>query len=182
MTTADFQCPHCQGQAFTDYGDGLVACQRCYVQFDLNQQLCPHCGTLLAEKVLVCVTCGADLRGGSATRTIRERLMTTRDWRRHRSAQFKQVRAGQDESSRQRLDAWWEEEQKRREAEHREQLARQQRERRFLIVAAVVVGLLLILIAVVSLLLLSSSGADPTPATRLHRLIASQVAVPPATC
>lgn len=172
MTIIDFKCPHCEGQAFTDYGDGLIACQQCYVQFDLNRQLCPHCDTLLAENVLVCAACGADLRGDSATRTIRERLMTTRDWRRYRSTQFEKVRTGQEEASRQRLDAWWEKEKKRREAEYRAQLVRQQREQRFLVVGVIAISLLIILIAVVSAILLSSSEPDPTPAARLLCLVA----------
>ena len=44
---ADLKCPNCGSQAFIDYGDGLVACQRCNAQFDLNEQQCPYCGALL---------------------------------------------------------------------------------------------------------------------------------------
>lgn len=160
--TADLTCPHCSGQAFTDYGDGLVACQRCYTQFDLNQQQCPQCGTLLAEGILVCVTCGTNLQGDLARTTIEQGLMTPDDVRRARHPVVQQVRAKEEKASHQRLEAWWDEEQKRREAESQEQLARQSRERRFVIAAFVAMVVVLLIIALISFIVLSAEP-EPTP-------------------
>lgn len=162
--TTDLKCPHCGSQAFTDYGDGLVACQRCYTQFDLNQQQCPYCGTLLAEGVVVCIKCGTDLRGEGARRTIRERLMTTNDWRRVRLSQVQKVKAESEEASRQRLKAWWDEDRKRIEAERQEKMARQRRRRNVLIIWAIIVVLVVLLIALVVLLVYFTLPSAPTAA------------------
>jgi ribosomal protein L37AE/L43A len=169
MTDA-LRCPHCGGQAFTDYGDGLVACQRCYAQFDLNQQLCPHCGSLLAEGAFVCLQCGADLRGDGVRRTLEERLMTARDWQRLRRAQVSGVRTDAEATSRQRLEAWWEADRKRQADERQMRLARQSRGRRVLIVGTAIVVVLLLLVVLIGLLASSSNGPDPTPtAWLLHQ-------------
>ena len=162
--TTDLNCPHCGSQAFTDYGDGLVACQRCYTQFDLNQQQCPYCGTLLAEGVVVCIKCGTDLRGEGAQRIIKERLMTTDDWRRVRLSQVQQVKAKEKEASRQRLDAWWEKDRERREKEHREKMARQRHRRNVLIIWTLVIVAIVLMIALIVLLAFPPTQPDPTPA------------------
>jgi uncharacterized Zn finger protein (UPF0148 family) len=166
--TVDLKCPHCGSKAFTDYGDGLVACQRCYVQFDLNQQQCPNCGSLLPEGAAVCLQCGTDLRGEAASRIVEERLTTADDWRRARLAMIQQQRTEAEEASRRRMDAWWEKDQKRREAEHLEHLARQRRERKALITALVIVVIVL-LIAAISLIVYLSTQPDPTPTTLLFQ-------------
>jgi RNA polymerase subunit RPABC4/transcription elongation factor Spt4 len=175
--TATLKCPHCGSQTFTDYGDGLVACQRCYAQFDLNQQQCPNCGSLLAEGNLICLQCGADLRGDLAEKIIRERLMTPEDRRRARLSTVQQTRVVEEEASRQRLDAWWEEDRKRRETELQEQMARQRHERRFLILAAVVILAVALLVTLVSLVILSTTEPDPTPVGLL--LLRGAVAIGP---
>jgi len=162
MTDA-LECPHCGGQAFTDYGDGLVACQRCYTQFDLNQQLCPGCGVLLAEGAFVCLQCGADLRGEGARKILEEQPMTATDWHRLRRSQVSGVRTDAEATSRQRLEAWWEADRKRQEAEGQMQLARQRRERRVLIVGTAVVVVLLLLVVLIGILASSTNGLDPTP-------------------
>jgi ribosomal protein L37AE/L43A len=160
--TQGLTCPHCGGQAFTDYGDGLVACQRCYTQFDLNQQQCPQCGSLLAEGIFVCEACGHDLRGDVARQTIEQRLMTPDDVRRARHPVVRQVRAKEEEGSRQRLEAWWDEENKRRAAERQAQLARQSRERRFVVTALIITVVILLTIVLIGLLVLSAEP-EPTP-------------------
>ncbi len=163
------KCPHCGSQAFTDYGDGLVACQRCYVQFDLNQQQCPHCGSLLAKDNYICVQCGTDLRGGLARRMIEERLMTTDDWRRARLAVTQQQRTDAEEMSDQRMQAWWKEEQERRQIEYQKQLARQRRERNVLIITGVVILVIVLILATLGVIFLSSGPSDPTPAVLLFQ-------------
>lgn len=169
MTVA-FKCPHCGSQAFTDYGDGLIACQRCYTQFDLNRQQCPYCGSLLAEGVSVCLQCGADLRGGLAERTIKEQLMTPSDRHRERQSVVRQGREADKEASRRRLDAWWEEERARQEAELQKKMARQRRERRFVTLAVIVFLAVALFVALVSVIMLSSAEPTPTPATLLLQL------------
>lgn len=161
--TADLKCPHCGGQAFTDYGDGLVACQRCYTQFDLNRQQCPHCGALMAEGTVVCLQCGADSRGDLARRIIRERLMTPDDRRRARLPQVQRVRTDEEEASHQRLEAWWEDDQRQREAARQERLARQRRERHFLVIALIVILAVALFVALISLILVSSTEPTSTP-------------------
>ena len=143
---ADLTCPDCGSQTFTDYGDGLVACQRCYTQFDLNQQQCPYCGSLLAEGVVVCIKCGTDLRGEGAQRTIRERLMTTADWRRIRLSQVQKVKAEEQDASHRRLDAWWEEDREQREAARQESLARQRHRRNVTLIWATIVAVVFLII------------------------------------
>ena len=160
------KCPHCGSKSFTDYGDGLIACQQCHAQFDLGKHGCPHCGNLLAQGVFVCQRCGTDLRGTMARRTIQERLMTGNDWRRIRNAQYRQVRAEQEKDSQQRLDAWWQDEYKRREIENQEKAARQRRERRFVIIALIAILLVAIFVAIASIIFLSSNP-EPTPAAWL---------------
>jgi RNA polymerase subunit RPABC4/transcription elongation factor Spt4 len=168
------KCPHCGGSAFTDYGDGLVACQRCYTQFDLNQQQCPYCGTLLAEDTFICLQCGTDLRGDQAKRFFEERLMTTDDWWRLRRSRVERVRTNAKEASRQRMEAWWEEDRKRREAERQERLARQRRERNVLMIGAVIIVGIILLIVLAGLLAYSSGQLDPTPTVLLlHRTVRS---------
>jgi len=164
---AALKCPHCGNKAFTDYGDGLVACQRCYVQFDLNRQQCPQCGSLLAEGTFICLECGTDLRGDRAKRTIEERLMTTDDWRRVRRSRVQQVRTEAEEGSRQRLEAWWEEDRKRREAERQELIARQRHRRRVLVITTVIIVVVILFIALISLIVYSSIQPDPTPTALL---------------
>ncbi|MFZ5916310.1 MAG: zinc-ribbon domain-containing protein [Chloroflexota bacterium] len=163
-------CPQCGSQTFTDYGDGLVACQRCYTQFDLNAQQCPFCGALLAEGTLVCLSCGADLSGDLARQIIHDRLMSADDRRRLRHAQIRQVRTSQDESSRQRMSAWWQEEQLRRQTELEQQTARQRRERRFITAAMVAIFLIVALVVTLSLIFLPGGEPEPTPATWLPTL------------
>ena len=158
------KCPHCGGTTFTDYGDGLIACQRCYTQFDLNQQQCPLCGFLLAEGVVICTRCGTDLRGEGAQRIIRERLMTTADWRRARLSQVQRVKAEAEEASQRRLEAWWEEDRKRREAERQQELARQRHRRNVLAIWGLIVVVIVLLIALIVLLVYSPTQPDPTPA------------------
>jgi len=164
--TVDLKCPHCGSKAFTDYGDGLVACQRCYVQFDLNQQQCPNCGSLLPEGALVCLQCGTDLRGEVVSRIVKEGLMTAGDWRRARLSVIPQQRSEAEEASCRRMDAWWEEDRKRREADDKEHLTRQRRERRMLIIALATIVIVL-LIAAISLIVSLSTQPDPTPVTLL---------------
>ena len=156
-------CPHCGGQAFTDYGDGLVACQRCYTQFDLNQQQCPQCGSLLSEGSAVCLQCGADLRGDLIDRSLKEHLMTPQERRRARLSAVKQARAVGEETSRQRMEAWWEQDRQRKEREQAEQMARQRRERRLIAIAAVVLLLIVLIVTVIGLAILSSPEPEPTP-------------------
>jgi len=164
---AALKCPYCDGKTFTDYGDGLIACQRCYTQFDLNQQQCPHCGSLLAKDNFICLQCGTDLRGDLAQRIIKERLMTPNDRRRVRLSMAQQARAQEKKASSQRLEAWWETEREWQKAEYQQQAARQRHERNVLIVAVAVTIVIILLIALVSLLLLSSTQPDPTATTRL---------------
>lgn len=164
--TVDLKCPHCGSKAFTDYGDGLVACQRCYAQFDLNQQQCPNCGSLLPEGAVVCLQCGTDLRGEVVSRIVEEGAMTADDWRRARLSMIQQQRIEAEQASRRRMDAWWEEDRKRRQAEHKEHLARQRRERRMLIIALATIVIVL-LIAAISLIVFLSTQPDPTPVTLL---------------
>lgn len=160
---ADLKCPHCDGQAFTDYGDGLIVCQRCRVQFDLNQQQCPYCGSLLAEGTFVCLQCGTDRRGDLAKRIIKDRLMTPEDRRRGRLYMAQQERTVAKEASRRRLEAWWEEERKRREVEHQEQIARQRRERNVLIITVAIIIAIVLIITAISLIVFLSSQPDSTP-------------------
>ncbi len=160
---AALKCPHCGSKAFTDYGDGLVACQRCYVQFDLNQQQCPHCGSLMAEGTFICLQCGTDLRGDLARRIIEDRLMTPEDRRRGRLSTVQQERTDVEEASRQRLEAWWEEERKRREVEHQEQIARQRRERNVLIITVAIIIAIILIITAISLIVFLPSQSDSTP-------------------
>jgi len=166
--TADVECPHCGNRAFTDYGDGLVACQRCYVQFDLNEQQCPNCGSLLPEGAIACLQCGTTLRGESESQIFEERFKTAEDWRRARLAVVQQQRAETEQASSQRMDAWWEEDRKQRQAEHLARLARQRRERNLLIVTIAVVVIVL-LVAAISLIVFSSGEPDPAPTTLLLR-------------
>jgi len=164
---AALECPHCSGKAFTDYGDGLVACQRCYVQFDLNQQQCPQCGSLLAESIFICLQCGTDLRGDLAGKIIQGGLMTTRDWRRARLSQVQQVRNKAQEASHQRLEAWWDKDRQRREAELQEEMARQRHRRRVLVITMAIIAIVILLIALIALIVYSSLQPDPTPTALL---------------
>lgn len=165
--TADLECPHCGGQDFTDYGDGLVACQRCYVQFDLNEQQCPDCGSLLGKDAAICLKCGADLRGDLARRTIRESLMTRNDRLRQRLSHAQRARVKEEKASRQRLDGWWEEERERQAEEHQKDMARQHRGRNLLLISAAIIVALVLLIILINRLLNSSTPPDPTPTTLL---------------
>lgn len=169
--TANLRCPQCNGTTFTDYGDGLVACQRCYTQYDLNQQQCPHCGSLLAQGAAICTQCGADLQGDLAERTIRESLMTRDDRLRMHRTQVQQTRTKEKAASRQRLDAWWEQDRRQREAARQERIARQRRERRFLVLALITILAIALFLALASVVFLSSTEPDPTPATWLISVV-----------